>query len=165
MPEIIGTDLYEGWYKLLVPDIINVLGDLFLKPELLISILYTKLGTEPAAFDTQLTLPMLCLDKPVLVLLADKKIVLPIQPDDIDVKTTTEPTQLPQLLPLHYINRFNNISEHESRCYISAGCVTAIIPVNSKCPLAKTLYDLTTESNIVVAQPGQISKILNLRDS
>jgi hypothetical protein len=68
---------------------------------------------------------------------------------------------LPQLVPLNYINRFNGIGEHESRCYIPAEYVTAIIPVHNKCPLAKILYDLTNEGHIQIAQPGQMNKIVD----
>ena len=148
---ITGTDLYAGWYKLLVPEIRIVLGDLFLKPELLIPMLYTKLGGESVSFDNQLSVPMLFLDKPVLVLNPDKTINANIVAEN----------QLPQLVPLSYINRFSGIGEHESRCYIPAEYITAIIPVHSKCPLAKILHDLTNESPIQIAQPGQVNKIID----
>jgi hypothetical protein len=73
MAELItGTDLYDGWFKLLIPEIKVVLGDLFLNPGLLIPMLYTKLGGESVAFDSQLSIPMLFLDKPVLVLNPDR---------------------------------------------------------------------------------------------
>lgn len=148
----------NGWFKLMVPAIEEVLGDIVIGQQLkLLPFLYAKLDPEQVAFDIALSQPMFALDKVALVQI-DQKRLEQIRAEQGQGRKTEpkKPTPI-QVVGLSVIS-----SEQEGRCYLSVGLVSCIIPVRPEHPLVNALVVATSESQIIAPTAQEASKILNM---
>lgn len=140
------TDPRVGWHKILIPDIEDVFSALFLGDQLQIDplpLVYGRLDPEQVAFDCQLSLPFLAIDRVVLIKLDDRPEALATAgPDAVGFPI--------QLLPLKSL-----AMDNENRCYIPTELVSCIIPVDSTHPIVQQLVRITSDSGLIIPQgPG-----------
>lgn len=138
----------HGWYKLILPDILTIMGSLWSNPEdpqvELLPFIYAKLDPEQTAFDITLSQPMYALDRVCLV--------------QID----RAPKSGSKIIPVVIIGLAAISSEQEGRCYIPTYAVSCIIPVKPDHPLVDTLIKASTESLVVTPSIYETGTILNL---
>lgn len=142
------TDPRVGWHKILIPDIDEVFSALFLGDQLQIDplpFMYGRLDPNQFAFDCQLAIPFLAIDRVVMVKLDDRP----------EARTTAGPNGVGfpiQLLPLKML-----AMDNENRCYIPTELVSCIIPVDPTHPMVAQLVHVTSESGLIIPQGPGIS--------
>lgn len=154
-------DLRSGWFKLLIPEMDVVFGGLFWSDQVKFTPLpfvYGKLDPEQVAFDVELSVPFLALDRVVLVEIVESK------KDDDDADMDTE-EQVEEQVKTHFEIKVRPLKlmamDQENRCFIPTRFVTCILPVDPRHPLVATLIAVTTD--IVIPPAGEIGKILDIK--
>jgi len=142
------TDPRRGWFKLLIPDILEVFGGLFWSEKLRVEplpFIYGRLDPEQVSFDCALSVPFLAIDRVVLVQVDERpESQQPVVEGEIGFQL--------QLLPLKIL-----ALDQEGRCYIPADIVTCIIPVDITHHMAQALVQITSESNLIIPGTPAIS--------
>lgn len=144
------TDPCRGWFKLLIPDILEVFGGLFWSEELMINplpFIYGRLDPEQVSFDCALSVPFLAIDRVVLVQV-DKRpeFQQPVVDGEIGFQL--------QLLPLKIL-----ALDQEGRCYMPADVVTCIIPIDITHHMVQALVQITSESDLIIPGTPDISGV------
>jgi len=145
-----GDEERQGWFKLVIPAIEDVFGQMLIKfnpqqPEL-VPFIYCRLDSEEVAFDDKLSQPMLALDKVCLV--------------QVDAAKRTVSNS--KVVPVTVIGLSIVSSEHEGRCYIPAALVSCIIPVKPDHAMINALLTTTSESQLITPTVQEAGTILNL---
>ncbi len=161
-----STDPRTGWYKLFIPELREVLGGLFIDPQIgstfdPFPFIYGRIDADQVAFDIGLDAPLYAVDSVVL---------LGKDPGD---EGRTEVLSGPEVAPgqevlalkvqLRPLSMFAD--ENTNRCYLPTDCVTCILPVKAKHPIINILVKMTTQSDLVLPPVGTMAdgpRILNL---
>jgi len=156
-------DIRSGWFKLLIPEMDKVFGGLFWSDQVKFSPLpfvYGKLEPDMVAFDVELSVPFLAVDRVVLVEIVESK----MEDEDEDEGSGAE-TQVEEQAETHFEIKVRPLKllamDQENRCFIPTRFVTCILPVDPRHPLVATLIAVTTD--IVIPPPGEVGKILDIK--
>jgi len=153
-------DPREGWFKLMIPEMEKVFGGLFWNDQIKFSPLpfvYGKLDPGQVAFDVQLSIPFLALDRVVLVELPDED-ADEDEDEEVSVDAVAEGSMVHFNIKIRPLNLI--AMDQQNRCYIPTRFVTCILPVDPHHPLVTYLIAVTT--GVVLPQAGEVGKILDL---
>lgn len=165
------SDLRGGWFKLLIPEIETVFGGLFWGDQLKLDLLpfvYGKIDPTQVAFDVEMSVPFLALDRVVLVELVEGEKKESDEGKDEDAEIQVEEdaeAQTEGQAEIHFEIKVRPLKlaaiDLENRCYIPARYVACILPVDPRHPLVTTLIALT--SDVIVPPAEEVGKILDIQ--
>lgn len=155
-----SEDPRGGWFKLLIPKIDEVFGGLFWNDQVKFTPLpfvYGKLDPEQVAFDPELAMPFLAIDRVILVELVESE-----KKKDVD-KQAEE--QVKEQVEVHFEIKIRPLKllamDQENRCFIPPRFVTCILPVDPRHPLVTSLIAVTTD--VIIPPVGDVGKILDIQ--
>lgn len=165
-------DPRSGWFKLLIPKMDIVFGSLFWNDQVKFSPLpfvYGKLDPELVAFDVELSVPFLALDRVVMVEIVESKKDDKGEDTEEQVEEQAEEQVEEQIeeeeAKTHFEIKIRPLKmlamDQENRCFIPTRFVTCILPVDPRHPLVTTLIAITTD--IVIPPAGEVGKILDIK--
>lgn len=150
------TDPRHGWFKLLIPRIKTVFSGLFWDPRMQIieplPFIYGRLDPEQVSFDCMLSIPMLAIDRVVLVKVDDRPEVQQAA-EAAALAESAEPSEIG--LPIQMMPLKMTAMDQVNRCYIPVKYVTCIIPLDTRHSIVAALVQITSESGLIIPQgPG-----------
>ena len=124
-----------GWFKIFISEPMSVFAGMLcgLSEISLSPLMYGKIDSEPTAFDLQLGIPFLAIDRAVLV----QVISGTVRTSDVGASYQV------LFFPLSKLS-----AEQQNRCYIPVSCVTCIVPVRPEDSITVTLVQITSEDII-----------------